>query len=714
MIIALAKLTLYGRNLSMKNIFSYIRSDIYIMTNSTNNKKREILVTSALPYANGNLHLGHILEHIQSDIWVRAQRLRGNEVQFICGSDAHGTPIMLSARARGIEPETLVAEFKLAHEKDLRSFLVEYDNFYTTHSVENETIAGEIFAQLQANDDIAVREVMQAYDTVENMFLPDRFVKGTCPKCAALAQYGDNCEVCGAHFSPTDLIDPVSVLSNTTPIVKASEHYFFKLSKYAAKLSQWLDSGSLQEEVRNKLYEWLNSGLSDWDISRDAPYFGFKIPGSANKYFYVWLDAPIGYMASFKNLVAKTNPQKFAHYWQAGATTELYHFIGKDIVYFHGLFWPAMLMGSNHRTPSKLCVHGFLTVNGEKMSKSRGTFITAQQYLAHLPPELLRYYFATKLTNKFDDLDFNLSDFVLRVNAELLGKFVNIASRCAVFVQKYFNNTLSANIIDNNLWSSLIGLRDEIFELFEERQYAKATKMIMQAADEVNKFIDSHKPWLLIKNEATHTQTLEVCSLAINAFKVLMTYLSPILPNMAQATAAFLNVELTFKNVHAYLGKHIINHYIPLLQRLEQLKVDAIMENNNLETTNATVAVVKDVTKEVSETSSPLITIDDFAKIDLRIVEILNAEAIPEADKLIKLTLSLGAGNTRQVFAGIKSAYEPAQLIGKYTVMVANLAPRKMKFGISEGMVLAASSESASGLWLLEPHAGARPGMRVK
>lgn len=677
------------------------------MTYSTNNKKREILVTSALPYANGNLHLGHILEHIQSDIWVRSQRLRGNDVKFICGTDAHGTPIMLSARAKGVTPEQMVAEYQIEHNKDLHNFLVEYDNFYTTHSPENEKIACSIFAQLQKNDDIEVRHVMQAYDEVENMFLPDRFVKGGCPSCKAPSQYGDSCEVCGATFSPTDLIDPLSVLSNTKPITKESEHYFFKLSKYADRLRQWLDSGSLQEEVRNKLYEWLNSGLSDWDISRDAPYFGFKIPGSDNKYFYVWLDAPIGYIASFKNLIGN-NQSLFNHYWNAQSTTELYHFIGKDIVYFHGLFWPAMLMGSNYRTPTKLCVHGFLTVNGEKMSKSRGTFVNAKQYLKYLSPELLRYYFATKLTSKADDLDFNTVDFVTRVNADLIGKFINIASRSAAFMEKYFDNTLSTENDNLELWNSLTSMKQEIFDLFEERQYAKAIRLIMHAADDVNKYIDTRKPWLLIKDEQTKGQTLLVCSFAINAFKVLMTYLAPIMPIIAKNAETFLNAKLSLNNVEQYLGKHKINNYSPLLQRLEQKQVDIMMQDQN-NTTTKDVAPKAEVAPETH-----FITMDDFSKIDLRIVEIVDAQEVPEADKLIKLSVSLGDGVLKQVFAGIKSAYKPQDLIGKYTVMVANLAPRKMKFGISEGMILAASGTSETGLWILEPHTGAKPGMRVK
>jgi len=676
------------------------------MINSTNNKKREILVTTALPYANGNLHLGHILEHIQSDIWVRSQRMRGHDVRFISGTDAHGTPIMLSARAKGLPPEQMVAEYQVLHHQDLHNFLVEYDNFYTTHSLENETTACSIFKQLQKNHDIEVRQVMQAYDEVENMFLPDRFVKGGCPACKAPGQYGDSCEVCGATFAPTDLIDPLSVVSHTKPITKESEHYFFKLSKYADRLRQWLDSGSLQEEVRNKLYEWLNSGLSDWDISRDAPYFGFKIPGSDNKYFYVWLDAPIGYIASFKNLIG-SNQQVFDHYWNSQSTTELYHFIGKDIVYFHGLFWPAMLMGSNYRTPTKLCVHGFLTVNGEKMSKSRGTFVNAKQYLKYLKPELLRYYFATKLTNKADDLDFNTVDFVTRVNSDLIGKLVNIASRCAAFMEKYFNNTLSADIDNPQLWDMLTQMHQEVFDLFEERQYAKAIRLIMHAADDVNKYIDLRKPWILIKDEQTQEQALLVCSFAINAFKVLMTYLTPILPVVAKNAAEFLNANLALSNINQYLGKHKINTYSPLLQRLEQTQVDIMMQDQENTLTKDTVvqAVIKEET--------PLITIEDFAKIDLRIVEIVNAQEVPEAEKLIKLTLSLGDGVEKQVFAGIKSAYRPEDLIGKYTVMVANLAPRKMKFGMSEGMVLAAGPGGAE-LWILEPHAGAKPGMRVK
>jgi methionyl-tRNA synthetase len=647
----------------------------------------------------------------------------GNTCYFVCGSDAHGTPIMLQAEKQKISPEELVFNYYQEHQKDLYDFGISYDNFYTTHSAENQEIATTIYQKLQANEDIVCEYVEQAFDPLKNLFLPDRYVKGTCPKCGALDQYGDGCEVCGAYYSPLELRDPISVISGATPITKSSEHYFFCLSKYEKILQQWTTDGRLQPEVANKLQEWFTVGLKNWDISRDAPYFGFEIPNTPGKYFYVWLDAPIGYIASFKNFCNKHQDIVFDKYWDKDSKTELCHFIGKDIVNFHTLFWPAILMGSGLRTPTKVFVHGYLTINGEKMSKSRGTFITVREYLDQLPSECLRYYFAAKFTDSIEDLDFNFEDFVTRVNADLVGKFVNIASRCAGFIHKNFSNMLAEKCLEPEMYHSFIKAGDLIAEYYENRQYAKAIRMIMDLADQINKYIDEQKPWLLIKDQAKQTLVQEICTLGLNLFKILMTYLQPVLPKMAHLVMDFLQVtELNWTNLETPLFK-------PLLQRLELTQVN-IMQNkdkdtqnkdnvsNNTETTNTVTTIeaqsqnLKVNQNSLVEPIRDLITIEDFAKIDLRIARILTAESVPEANKLLKLTLDLG-GETRQVFAGIKSAYQPEDLINKLTVVVANLAPRKMRFGISEGMVLAAGP-GGKDIWILEPHLGAQPGMRVK
>ena len=684
------------------------------MTNTPN----KLLVTSALPYANAPLHLGHILEHIQSDIWVRTQRLLGKTCYFVCGEDCHGTPVMLAAEKQGKKPDEMVAELQAIHAQELKDFLIEYDNFYTTHSDENRELASEIYLKLEANGDIEKREISQAFDPVKNIFLPDRYVKGTCPKCNKDDQYGDSCESCGAHYSPTELKNPRSVISGATPIEKNSVHYFFKLDKYQAMLKGWVNSGTLQPEITNKLQEWLSDDLKHWDISRDGPYFGFEIPNAPGKFFYVWLDAPMGYLASFKNY-CKTNNIDFNEFLDKSNDdtnkTGMYHFIGKDITYFHTLFWPAILNGANYRRPSNVFVHGFLTVNGEKMSKSRGTFIKARTYLDNLNPEYLRYYFAAKLGPNVDDIDFNFEDFANRVNADLVGKFVNIASRASGFIFKNFNATTSSNIINKELYERVVTKKDEIISLFDSREYAKAVREIMHLADLANKFIDEKKPWLLIKDksETAQTQAHEVCSLMLNIFKNLMTYLSPILPDLARKTSEFLNIELNWSNIDKPLISHKINKFTPLINRIDEKEVTKMQkesitteENKSEETT---MQIETNLTKDpISET----ISIDDFVKIDLRIAKIINAEHVEEAKKLLKLTLDLG-GETRQVFAGIKSAYNPEDLIGKHTVMVANLAPRKMSFGLSEGMVLAAGP-GGKDLWILEPHKGAEPGMRVK
>jgi methionyl-tRNA synthetase len=663
-----------------------------------------LIVTYALPYANGSLHLGHMLGMIQTDIWVRFQKMRDQRCYFFCGDDAHGTPIMLRAQNEGVTPEALIARIYTEHTQDLADFNIGFDNFYTTHSPENQALASEIYQRLDANKHIATRTIAQAFDPEKNMFLPDRFIKGTCPKCKTPDQYGDNCEACGATYSPNDLINPVSALSGATPIQKETEHYFFKLPDFKELLEKWTTAGHLQKEVSNKLKEWFEAGLQDWDITRDAPYFGFTIPGHDDKYFYVWLDAPIGYFSSMKNYAQKNPEFDFNAVIKPDSTTELYHFIGKDIIYFHALFWPAMLAGSGHRTPTAIFAHGFMTVNGQKMSKSRGTFITARRYLELLDPEYLRYYAAAKLGSGLDDLDFNLEDFTARINSDLIGKFVNIASRCASFLRKNYNNTL-ANALDNPALIDKMAFKsDEIAALYESREYSKAMREIMNLADEANGYIAQAAPWSAIKDPANAERVHQICTTAINAFRLLALYLQPVMPKLVEKAAAFLNEPLThWSQTKTVLLSHPINDYEPLLHRIDFNEVRTMI------TPDAPAVELPALIPPLAEE----ITIDDFMKVDLRIARIAQAEAVPEADKLVKLQLDLGKGGTRQVFAGIKSAYNPEDLVGKLTVMVANLKPRQMRFGMSEGMVLAASGE-ASGIYILEPHAGAEPGMRVK
>jgi methionyl-tRNA synthetase len=694
------------------------------------NTKRKILVTAALPYANGSLHLGHMVEYIQADIWVRFQKLVGNTCLFICGDDAHGTPIMLRAKNLGITPEQLIANIYQEHSQDLQAFHIAFDNFYTTHSDENRTLATEIYERLLKRGDITKRTIRQAYDPVQNMFLPDRYVKGKCPKCGAKDQYGDSCELCGATYTPTDLKNPTSVISGATPIEKGSEHYFFRLDHYQDFLKHWTHQEHLQPEVSKKLDEWLETGLEQWDISRDDPYFGFKIPGTLDKYFYVWLDAPIGYMASFKNLCNKQPLHSFEEYWHKDSQTELYHFIGKDIVYFHALFWPALLTGSDFRTPTGIFVHGFLTVNGQKMSKSRGTFINARTYLNYLNPEYLRYYFASKLNNSIEDIDFQMEDFVTRINADLVGKLVNIASRCAGFITKQFNGLLADELSEKDLYQKFITTGEIIKTHYEERDYNRAVREIMHLADLANHYIDNKKPWVLVKSPDHHQAVWHTCSMGLNLFRVLIIYLKPILPTLAKEVECFLNTQLTWEARKHPLLRHAIQPFKSLLKRIELKEVLAMSEASKETVTDKTSVHSKipgvdknDSTQdaEISIKSTMLmedpirdaISIEDFAKIDLRIAKIINAESVPEAHKLLKLTLDIG-GDIRYVFAGIKEAYEPEALIGKLTVVVANLTPRKMRFGTSEGMILAAGSGGGSNLWLLEPHTGAQPGMRVK
>jgi methionyl-tRNA synthetase len=670
---------------------------------------RKILVTSALPYANGSLHLGHILEYIQTDIWARFQRSRGNDCLYICADDAHGTAIMLKAEQLGLTPEQHIANMQAEHERDFADFLIGVDNYHSTHSEENRELSAMIYRRLSENGHIASRTITQAFDPEKQLFLADRYIKGTCPRCSTPDQYGDNCEACGATYSPTELIDPVSAISGATPVEKESEHFFFTLPAFTEFLRNWTRSGTLQDEVANKLAEWLEEGLQEWDISRDAPYFGFEIPDAPGKYFYVWLDAPIGYMASLKNYCDK-NGSDWLDYWKKDSDAEVYHFIGKDIVNFHALFWPAMLDSADFRTPNKVCVHGFLTVNGKKMSKSRGTFINARNYLDHLSPEYLRYYFAAKLTAGVDDLDLNLDDFIAKVNSDLVGKVVNIASRTAKFVSKA-GGKLATELADEQLWNQFVEAAPRIADYYEQREYARAMRDIMALADAANAWIADKAPWSLAKQEGTEAEVLAICSQGVNMFRALITWLAPVLPNTAQKAAEFLNSELDWTQATTPLADHEIKKFKPLLQRVEKTQVDAVME--------AAQESLAQLQAEVKAASGPLaedpiaeqIQFDDFAKVDLRIALIAKAEHVEGAGKLLRLTLDLG-GETRQVFAGIKSAYAPEDLVGKHTVMVANLAPRKMRFGVSEGMVLAAGP-GGKDLWILEPHAGAKPGMRV-
>ncbi|HEH9401126.1 TPA: methionine--tRNA ligase [Aeromonas sobria] len=671
---------------------------------------RTMLVTCALPYANGSIHLGHMLEHIQADIWVRYQRMRGHQVHFICADDAHGTPIMLKAQQLGITPEEMIAAVSKEHQTDFAGFNISFDNYHSTHSDENRELAELIYGRLKAGGFIKNRTITQLFDPEKSMFLPDRFVKGTCPKCKSPEQYGDNCDSCGATYSPTELIDPKSAVSGATPVMKDSEHFFFDLPQFADMLKAWTNSGALQEEMANKLGEWFETGLQQWDITRDAPYFGFEIPDAPGKYFYVWLDAPIGYMGSFKNLCNKRDDLDFDSYWKADSSAELYHFIGKDIVYFHSLFWPAMLEGAGFRKPTKVCVHGYVTVNGAKMSKSKGTFIKASTYLNHLDPECLRYYYAAKLNSRIDDLDLNLDDFVARVNADVVNKLVNLASRNAGFIAKRFDGKLAATCTEPELYAEFANTRTTIAEAYESREFSRAIREIMALADKANRYVDDKAPWVLAKQEGADAELQAVCSVGINLFRVLMAYLKPVMPLLAERAEAFLGETLSWDGVALPLTNHQLAPFKALFSRIEPAKVEAMVEASKEDLAKEQAPKVTGPLADdpISET----IAYEDFAKIDLRVALIVKAEAVPEAEKLLKLQLDIG-GETRQVFAGIKSAYNPEDLEGKLTVMVANLAPRKMRFGMSEGMVLAAGP-GGKDLWILEPQEGAQPGMRVK
>ena len=670
--------------------------------------ERKILVTSALPYANGPIHLGHLVEYIQTDIWVRFQKQRGHCCHYVCADDTHGTPIMLRADRENMTPEQLIAQVEKEHRADFDDFGVAFDHYHSTHSPENKALSALIYTRLRDAGHISKRTIVQAYDPVKKMFLPDRFIKGECPKCGAKDQYGDSCEACGATYSPTDLKNAVSVVSGEKPVEKESEHFFFNLADFSDMLAEWVNQpGHLQPEVRHKMAEWLENGLQQWDISRDAPYFGFEIPDAPGKYFYVWLDAPVGYMASFKKL-CELKGLDFDDYWGKDSTAELYHFIGKDIIYFHALFWPAMLYGAGFRTPDAVWAHGFLTVNGEKMSKSRGTFIKARTYLNHLNPEYLRYYFAAKLTAGVDDLDLNFDDFSQRVNSDLVGKVVNIASRCSGFIKKRFANTLSAECAEPALFQHFIDANEGIAALYEKREFGKAMREIMALADKANQYIDEKKPWIIAKEEGRDAELHAICSMGINLFRVLVVYLKPVLPVLARNAEQFLNIESQpWPTTAEPLLNHTIDKFKPLMTRVDPEKIAAIIEDSkeNLEKT-------ADAPVKKHEPVAATIEFDDFAKIDLRIAKIVKAEHVDGADKLLQLTVDIG-DETRTVFAGIKSAYAPEDLTGKLTVVVANLKPRKMRFGVSEGMVLAAGP-GGKDLWVLHPDQGAQPGMRVK
>ncbi len=673
------------------------------------NPKRNILVTSALPYANGSIHIGHLVEYIQTDIWVRFQKMCGNHCIYICADDAHGTPIMLRAQQEDITPEELIAKVKLEHEKDFSDFHIEFDNYHSTHSEENKTHAIRIYERLKENGHITTKTVVDLYDPQDKVFLPDRFVKGECPKCHAKDQYGDNCEVCGSTYTPAELINPYSSTSGATPIEKENLHYFFKLNDFQDMLRDWIASDLLQPEITNKLKEWFESGLKDWDISRDAPYFGFEIPDAPGKYFYVWLDAPIGYMASLQQYCDRTG-ENFDAYWKTDSKHEVYHFIGKDIAYFHMLFWPAMLQGANYRIPTAVYCHGFLTVDGQKMSKSRGTFIKARTYLDHLNPEYLRYYFAAKLGPGVNDIDLNLNDFQQRVNSDVVGKLVNIASRCAGFIHKKFDGRLTSTFIENNIsaFQQAVLKNVDIRDCYQNRKYSEAIRTIMSLADVANQIIDTHKPWELIKDEPKHDEVHQVCSFGLNMYRLLIGYLKPVMPELAKKSETFLNTEVCWDDLAS--GKplpdgHQINKFKPLITRIEKELIENMIEDST-----------QDVLPVAADPINDEITFDDFAKLDFRIAKIIKAEHVEGADKLLRLTLDLGepTGSVqRNVFAGIKSAYSPEEVEGRLTVVVANLAPRKMRFGISEGMVLAAGSGDKD-IFLLQPDSGATPGMRVK
>lgn len=660
---------------------------------------RKILVTSALPYANGPIHLGHLVEYIQTDIWVRAMKAMGHNVTYVCADDAHGTAIMLKAQDNGITPEEQIATVKASHEKDFAGFLIDFDNYHSTHSSENQYFSQKIYTTLKQNGYIFTKDVEQLFDTEKGLFLADRFVKGTCPECDAPNQYGDNCEVCSSTYNATELKNPYSTLSNSSPIIRSSKHYFFNLPQFDEFLRTWTKSqGRLQSSIYNKLSEWFDAGLAPWDISRDAPYFGFKIPDTPadepDKYFYVWLDAPVGYMASFKNLCDRTD-MDFDEYFNKDSQTELYHFIGKDIVYFHSLFWPAMLEGAGYRTPTAVNAHGFLTVNGEKMSKSRGTFIKAETYLTHLDPEYLRYYFASKLSANVEDINLDLEDFMQKVNSDLVGKVVNIASRSAGFIHKNHDGKLSDELTEPKLIDEIICAGDEIAAAYEAREFAKVTRLIMACADKANEYIDTQKPWALNK-AGRFDEVQKVCTVSLNIFHKLIIYLAPILPKLSEQAREFLNIDsLEFDTRHRHLLSHHINLFTPLMQRIDKDKVNAMIHDSkeNLTQTSGTDNTKKTVLDDTDTAKSAYIGIDEFAKVTMKVAHVVKCQSVEGADKLLQFTLDVGEEHTRNVFSGIAKFYQPEELTDKKVICVTNLAPRKMKFGISEGMILSAEKQ---------------------
>ncbi|MCC5793899.1 MAG: methionine--tRNA ligase [Chromatiales bacterium] len=676
-------------------------------------RRREILVTSALPYANGAIHIGHLVEYVQTDIWARYMRMAGHEVTYVCASDAHGTPVMLKAREEGIAPEVLVERFRAEHQRDFAAFGVAFDNYHTTHSEENRLLVEQIYQRLEAGGLIERRDVEQAYDAEAGMFLPDRFVRGTCPACGAPDQYGDSCEACGATYSPSDLLDPRSVVSGTTPVRRSSEHFFFRLAAFTDSLRAWLAGGAVGAQIAQKLEEWFAAGLRDWDISRDAPYFGFRIPGTRDKYFYVWLDAPVGYLASLRQYcgseAGRSRGLEFERYASPASPTEMHHFIGKDIAYFHTLFWPAVLEASGFRRPTAVHVHGFLTVNGQKMSKSRGTFISAATWLEHLDPEALRYYYAFKLGSGIDDIDLNLEDFVARVNADLVGKFVNLASRCAGFISRGHGGMLAAELDDLKLYQRFVEAGESIGRWYEAREYGRAMREIMRLADQANRYIDEHKPWQLARDPAQAARVQQVCTQGLNLFRVLMIYLAPVLPLMASRAQTFLGGQpLDWADRARPLLSHPIAAYEPLMSRVETAAITRMLEHSR--------AAPQAAPPSGSQPAPPadgdeMITIDDFLKVELRIATVLEASEVEGADRLLRLVLDAGAGEQRTVFSGIRAGYDAAQLAGRQVILVANLQPRKMRFGISEGMVLAAADGEQ--LFLVGPDAPAPAGARV-
>jgi methionyl-tRNA synthetase len=679
---------------------------------------RKILVTSALPYANGQIHLGHMMEHIQTDIWVRFQQSMGHQCVYVCADDTHGTAVMLRAEKEGLSPEDWIGQMNADHKADFEGFLISHDNYYSTHSQENKALSELIYSRLKENGHIKVKTIRQLFDPEKNIFLADRFVKGTCPKCKAEDQYGDACEVCSATYEPNELINPKSAYSGATPVEKESEHYFFDLPQFQEMLQQWTRSGTLQDSVANKLAEWLDAGLQAWDISRDAPYFGFEIPGAEGKYFYVWLDAPIGYMASFQNLCERTEGLEFDDFWAKDSDAELYHFIGKDIINFHALFWPAMLSSANFRTPNGVFAHGYITVNGEKMSKSRGTFIMAKTYLKHLNPEYLRYYYAAKLGSGVEDIDLNLTDFIQRVNSDLVNKFVNIASRCANFVKKA-GGQLSNTVTEPELLDSVLSAKSRIAELYEAREYSKAVREIMALVDKANEYIQAKEPWKLAKDETKAQEVLDICSLGIHLFRALAIYLGPILPGLNEKVRQFLNVEsLNFTDLENTLTDHSINKFKPLLTRIDPKQIDMLLEESKEDALRESGQQPPEKTAPAEKTkpaknnsNSDHIEFADFAKVDLRIAKVVKADHVEGADKLLQLQLDVGNGEIRQVFSGIKSHYQPEDLLGKNLVIVYNLAPRKMRFGLSEGMVLAAGE--GKDLWVMEGNTDIPPGTKI-